>query len=72
MKRIDYQSLHGRKARTNGNTYRFSAYRLGRTVVCSADCVAGPKYGSIILDFVHDRSETSRCLKVAIRHNLFV
>lgn len=72
MKQINYLALHGRQARTNSNTYRFIAYKLGKRVVCSAECVSGPTYGKTILDFIHDRSETTRCLKVGINHNLFV
>ena len=73
MKRINYLALNGRRLRTNSNIYRLLAFQFGKKpVLCSAECVSGPDRGKVIRDFVHDRSETTYCLKVGIRHNLFV
>lgn len=73
MKRINYLALNGRKMRTNGNIYRFLAFQFGkRPVLCSAECISGPDRGKLIRDFIHDRTETTRCLKIGINHNLFV
>ena len=72
--RINYLALNDRQLRTNGNIYRFMSYQLrpSASVLCSAECISGPDRGKLIRDFVHDRTETTKCLKVGIRHNLFV
>ena len=71
--RINYLALNGRKMRTNGNIFRFTACQLGRNpVLCSAECISGPDRGLMVRDFIRDRRAVTKCLKVGINHNLFV
>ena len=62
--------MNNKTVRINGSVYRLITATLGKSVLMSAECFAGPDKGNTILNLNKSRSNTAKAIKNCVRLGL--